>query len=172
MNATQGALTSIELVKDGQTTKVDLYEVSTEKAIDITSNTFSVKVTEGSTFTKTATGYDFTIVSKANDKIFIPRITFDGLPNSFKVIEIDLENNTDELAMMKLRIVYTDGSNETKDIGLTANTAKSVEVLSRKGSGKKIDSVQIRFENLTKDEYGRDVPIADRYISVKGMRVR
>ena len=75
-------------------------------------------------------------------------------------------------AMMKLRIVYTDGSNETKDIGLTANTAKSVEVLSRKGSGKKIDSVQIRFENLTKDEYGSDVPIANRYISIKGMRVR
>ena len=166
--STQNVLASVELVKDGQTTKVDLYEVSTEKAIDITTNSFSVSVTEGSTFTKTATGYDFTIASKAGDKYFIPKITFDGLPTTFKVIEVDLENNTDELAMMLLRIVYTDGTNEEMDIGLTADTAKTVEVLSRKGSGKKIDSVQIRFENLTKEK----LPIADRYISVKGMRVR
>ena len=167
----QDVLSSIELVKDNQITKVDLYEVSTEKAVDMTANTFGVLVTAGSSVTKTATGYDFTIVSKASDRLFIPKITFTGLPKTFKVIELDLENNTDEATMMKLRIVYTDGMSETKDIGLTANTAKMIEVLSRNGEGKKIQSVEIRFEN-TVTINGIKVPIGARSISVKGMRVR
>jgi ABC-type transport system involved in cytochrome bd biosynthesis fused ATPase/permease subunit len=84
---------------------------------------------------------------------------------------MDLENNTDEATMMKLRIVYTDGMSETKDIGLTANTAKMIEVLGRSGEGKKIASVEIRFEN-TKTVDGIKVPVDTRRVSVKGIRVR
>lgn len=171
MDASQGALASVELVKGNEVTKIDLYEVATERAVDMTVGTFSVAVTKGSALAKTATGYDFTIVSNPSDRLFVPKITFKGLPESFRIIEMDLENNTDEATMMKLRIVYTDGMSETKDIGLTANTAKMIEVLGRSGEGKKIASVEIRFEN-TKTVDGIKVPVDTRRVSVKGIRVR
>ena len=164
----QNALTSVELVKDSQITKVDLYEVATERAVDLTASTFNVTVTEGSSLAYNETGYDFTIVSK-NEKFFTPKITFNGLPDTFKVIEIDLENNTNQTTVMSLRFIYSDGSSETKDIGLTANTAKMVEVLSRNGKGKKITSVEIRFENRTS---ANGPLVGDRNVSIKGMRVR
>ncbi|MBE5736981.1 MAG: DUF4091 domain-containing protein [Clostridiales bacterium] len=164
----QNALTSVELVKDSQITKVDLYEVATERAVDLTASTFNVTVTEGSSLAYNETGYDFTIVSK-NEKFFTPKITFNGLPDTFKVIEIDLENNTNQTTVMSLRFIYSDGSSETKDIGLTANTARMVEVLSRNGKGKKITSVEIRFENRTS---ANGPLVGDRNVSIKGMRVR
>ena len=70
---------------------------------------------------------------------------------------------------MSLRFIYSDGSSETKDIGLTANTARMVEVLSRNGEGKKIEAVEIRFENRTSTN-GPLVGV--RNVSIKGMRVR
>ena len=172
MNASaQNALTSVELVKDNQITKVDLYEVATERAVDLTASTVNVTVTDGSTKTNNATGYDFTIVSKAESRLFVPKITFTGLPTSFKVIEMDLENNTNEATKMNLKIVYTDGMSETKDIGLTENTSKMIEVLLRSGEGRKVQSVEIRFENTVTID-GVRVPVGTRYVSVKGIRVR
>ena len=164
----QNALASIELVKDNQSTTVALYEVATERAIDISASSFSVAVTEGSSLAYNETGCDFTIVSK-DIKGFIPTITFNGLFENFSVIEIDLENNTNETTAMKLTFNYTDGSFESKDIGLTANTARMIEVLARNGEGKKIENVAIEFENRTST---RGPLVGPRQVSIKGMRVR
>ena len=84
---------------------------------------------------------------------------------------MDLENNTNEATKMNLKIVYTDGMSETKDIGLTENTSKMIEVLLRSGEGRKVQSVEIRFKN-TVTINGEEVAVGNRYVSVKGMRVR
>ena len=58
-----------------------------------------------------------------------------------------------------------------KEIGLTANTARTVEVLNELADGSKIASVCITFENQ-QEVNGSFVMIEDRTIQVLGMRIR
>ena len=46
-----------------------------------------------------------------------------------------------------------------------------IEVLLRSGEGRKVQSVEIRFNNIVTIN-GQEVTVGDRYVSVKGMRVR
>ena len=169
--STTSVLSSIELVKDGQSKTIELYEVQSERAIDMTADNFTVSVSEGSTFTKNDNVFDFTIKSNGDDDYFLPMIKFTGVPSRFNVIELDLENLTDELVEMELRISYSTGVSETKDIGLTANTARMVEVLCRSLKDRTISSVSIRFKNKV-EVGGEFVPVKDRNIKISGMRVR
>lgn len=164
-------LESVELVKDGQSTVMDLYEVSTEKAVDMLAEDFKVEVSKGSEVSNDGINFNFVVRSDNNDDYFIPQIKFTGLPSKFKVVEVDIKNTTDEAVKMYLRINYTDGTSEQKDIGLTANTYRTVEMLSRTKTEKQIASIAIRFENKT-DVDGSLVVLGDRTITVSGIRVR
>jgi len=169
--STTSVLASIELIKGGQSKTVELYEVQSERAIDMNAEGFTVSVSEGSSFTNNGNVFDFTIKSNADDDYFLPQIKFTGLPSRFNVIELDIENKTDELVEMDLRITYSNGVSETKDIGLTANTSRSVEVLLRSLKDRTISSVSIRFKNKV-DVNGNFVAVKDRDIVISGMRVR
>ena len=164
-------LESVELVKDGQTQTIALYEKSSSKAIDMTASDFGVTVTSGSELTANETGFDFLIRSDALNEYFIPQIKFTTLPETFQVIELDLNNTTDTAVKMKLKIISTSGISVTKEIGLTANTARTVEVLNELADGSKIASVCITFENQ-QEVNGSFVMIEDRTIQVLGMRIR
>lgn len=169
--STTAVLESVELVKDGQSTVMDLYEVSTEKAVDMHASDFKVQVSTGSEVTKDGNNFNFVVRSNESDQYFLPQIKFTGVPSKFKVVEIDIENTTDVAVDMYLRICYTDGTSEMKDIGLTENTARTVEVLSRTKTEKEISYIAIRFDN-TKEVDGNIEVIGDRTITVSGIRVR
>ena len=164
-------LSSIELVKDGNSTTVELYEISTERAVDMQADSFKVEVSEGSEVAVDGNDFNFVVRSNEENDFFIPQIKFTGVPTDFNVIEVDIENKTNEAVMMYLRINYANGSSEMKDIGLTENTARTVEVLCRSKKDKKIASVAIRFENK-KEVNGVLEMINDRTITVSGIRVR
>ena len=115
--------------------------------------------------------FNFVIKSNENDQYFLPQIKFTGVPSKFKVVEMDIANTTDVPVSMYLRISYTDGTSEMKDIGLTENTARTVEVLSRTKTEKEIAYIAIRFDN-TKEVDGNIEVIGDRTITVSGIRVR
>ena len=72
---------------------------------------------------------------------------------------------------MTLKIISTSGISVTKEIGLTANTARTVEVLNELSDGSKVASVCITFENQ-KEVNGSFVMIEDRTVQVLGMRLR
>ena len=164
-------LSSVQLVKDGESTTMELFEQQEKRALDMTASTFNVSVSEGSTMAQVGTGYRFTIKSSEVVEYFIPSIKFETVPETFNVIELDLVNNTDELVNMTLRIVDTNGIAYSADIGLTANTARMVEVINGLSEGRKVASVSIRFENR-KEVDGEFVTIKDRLIEVNGIRVK
>jgi hypothetical protein len=137
----------------------------------MTASDFGVTVTSGSELTANETGFDFLIRSDALNEYFIPQIKFTTLPETFQVIELDLNNTTDTAVKMKLKIISTSGISVTKEIGLTANTARTVEVLNELADGSKIASVCITFENQ-QEVNGSFVMIEDRTIQVLGMRIR
>ncbi len=166
--STNKLLSSVQIVKDGRTETMELYELSTEKAVDIMAESFKVEVTAGSSFVKTESGYNFAINSNPTISYFIPSITFTGLPKEFKTIEVDVENTTDKPVAMYLRIVYTDGMSETKDVGLTANTFRTVEVMKRAKGNRRVEKVQIRFDNLGEG----NALLGERTVSITGIRVR
>ena len=182
--STKSLLSSVELVKGSTTKTIELYEKSSTKAVDLTSS--AVKITMSgedwkedsgvesykSTYEAKGTGYAFTIKSNADDDYFIPQIMFtSGIPDTFQVIELDLENTTNEAVEMKLNIISTDGIAVTKEIGLTANTARTVEVYNALSAGSKVAYISIEFENkrLENREF---VKVGDRTIEIMGMRVK
>ena len=172
MDATNGLLNEIELVKDGATVKtVALYEKSTERTVDMHASDFGVSVSEGSTLMQKGTGYAFTINSNANDDYFIPQIRFTSLPNTFEVIELDLANTTDEAVQMTLKIVSTSGVAYTKEIGLTANTSSRIEVWNGLSDGSKVASVNITFTNKVKSG-STFIPLGSRTVEIMGIRLR
>ena len=172
MDASKDSLLQIvELVKGNQTQTIELYEKSSSKAIDMTASDFGVTVTSGSEYVASATGYNFTIRSDENNEYFIPQIKFTGLPQTFQVIELDLNNTTDVAVTMKLKIVSTSGIAVTKSIGLTANTARTIEVFNELSDGSKVASVSITFENQ-KEVNGKFEKVDDRTLEILGMRIR
>lgn len=172
MDATNGLLNEIELVKDGATVKtVALYEKSTERTVDMHASDFGISVSEGSTLIQKGTGYAFTINSNANDDYFIPQIRFTSLPNTFEVIELDLANTTDEAVQMTLKIVSTSGVAYTKEIGLTANTSSRIEVWNGLSDGSKVASVNITFTNKVKSG-STFIPLGSRTVEIMGIRLR
>ena len=87
------------------------------------------------------------------------------------MIELDLNNTTDEAVKMKLKITSASGISVTKEIGLTANTARTVEVYNALSAGSKVASISIVFENRTLVN-GKWESINDRTIEIMGMRVK
>ena len=172
MDATNGLLEEIELVKDGATVeKIALYEKSTERAVDMYADDFAVTVSDGSTATKKDTGYAFEINSSILKPTFIPRITFTGLPKTFNVIELDLSNTTDKAVKMTLKIVSTGGIAFSKEIGLTANTSATVEVWNGLSEGSKVKEVRIDFVNG--EGTGLSFrPLGKRTVEIMGIRLR
>lgn len=172
MDATNGLLEDVELVKNGVTVEtIALYEKPTERAVDMQANDFGVTVSDGSTMTQKDTGYAFTINSNANDDYFIPQIQFTSLPKTFDVIELDLANTTNQDVKMTLKIVSTGGIAFTKEIGLTANTSRTIEVWNGLAEGSRVGSVNIVFENKVK--VGTIfVPLGERTVEVMGIRLR
>jgi len=170
--STKSLLSSVELVK-GETTKtIELYEKASTKAIDLTSSEVNVTVSDNSSYQAKDTGYAFTIKSDANNEYFIPQIKFtSGVPNTFQVIELDVKNTKNEAVKMKLKITSTSGISVTKEIGLTANTARTVEVYNALSAGSKVASISIVFENQTLVD-GNFEMINDRTIEIMGMRVK
>ena len=164
-------LESVELVKDGKSETIALYEKTSSKAIDMTASNFGVTVTAGSEYVQSGTGYNFTICGNLSNDYFIPSIKFSTVPDTFQVIELDLKNTTNEAVVMKLKITATDGISVTKEIGLTANTERTIEVLNELASGKKVGSVSITFENK-KEVNGEFILIGERTIEIAGMRIR
>ena len=172
MDATNGLLESVELVKDGQTVeRIELYEKSTDRTIDMQAEGFGVSVSSGSTKVQKGTGYAFTINSKANDDYFIPQIQFTSLPKTFDVIELDLANTTNEAVKMTLKIVSTSGVAYTKEIGLTANTSRTIEVWNGLSDGSKVASVNIAFVNKVKVG-SVFLPLGPRTVEIMGIRLR
>ena len=172
MNATNGLLHEIELVKDGATVEtIALYEKPTERAIDMEAEDFAVSVSDGSTMERKDTGYAFTINSNATNDYFIPQIKFTSLPKTFDVIELDLANTTNESVKMTLKIVSTGGIAYTKEIGLTANTSHTIEVWNGLSDGSKVASVNITFENKVKVG-SVFLPLGPRTVEITGIRLR
>ena len=171
IDASNGLLKEIELIKNDVTVEtIALYEKSTERSVDMQANDFVVSVSEDSEMMQKDTGYAFTIKSNLDD-YFIPQIKFTGLPKTFDVIELDLVNTTDQDVKMTLKIVSTGGIAFTKEIGLTANTSRTVEVWNGLADGSKVASVNIAFEN--KEKVGSVfVPLGDRTVEVMGIRLR
>ena len=171
MDATNGLLEDVELVKNGVTIEtIALYEKSTERAVDMQAEGFGVKVSAGSTMTQKDTGYAFAINSNLDD-YFIPQIKFTSLPKTFDVIELDLANTTNQDVKMTLKIVSTGGIAFTKEIGLTANTSRTIEVWNGLAEGSRVESVNIAFENKVK--VGPIfVPLGERTVEVMGIRLR
>lgn len=171
MDATNGLLEDIELVKNGVTVEtIALYEKSTERAVDMQANDFGVTVSDGSTKTQKDTGYAFAINSNLDD-YFIPQIKFTSLPKTFDVIELDLANTTNQDVKMTLKIVSTGGIAFTKEIGLTANTSRTIEVWNGLAEGSRVASVNIAFENKVKVG-SVFVPLGERTVEVMGIRLR
>ena len=131
---------------------------------------FGVSVSEGSTATQKDTGYAFTIQSNLDD-YFIPQIQFTSLPKTFDVIELDLANTTNQDVKMTLKIVSTGGIAFTKEIGLTANTSRTIEVWNGLAEGSRVASVNIAFENKVKVG-SIFVPLGERTVEVMGIRLR
>lgn len=171
MDATNGLLEDVELVKNGTTVEtIALYEKPTERVVDMQANDFGVTVSDGSTMTQKDTGYAFAINSNLDD-YFIPQIQFTSLPKTFDVIELDLANTTNQDVKMTLKIVSTGGIAFTKEIGLTANTSRTIEVWNGLAEGSKVESVNIAFENKVK--VGPIfVPLGERTVEVMGIRLR
>ena len=153
--STTAVLQSVELVKDGQSTIMNLYEVSSEQAIDMHSESFGIEVTGG---TYTVDGNNFNFRSTDINKTTEIKIT--GVPERLKVLEIDLENTTSEPLNITCRLLFTDGQFEDRDIGLTKNTYRTVEVLRRKN--KKVASIVIKFEKTA----------SIKTVTISGIRVR
>lgn len=171
MDATNGLLEEIELVKNGATVeRIALYEKPTERTVDMQVDNFAVSVSEGSTATQKDTGYAFTIKSNLDD-YFIPQIKFTSLPKTFDVIELDLANTTNQDVKMTLKIVSTGGIAFTKEIGLTANTSRTIEVWNGLAEGSRVASVNIAFENKVKVG-SVFVPLGERTVEVMGIRLR
>ena len=171
MDATNGLLEDVELVKNGVTVDtIALYEKSTERAVDMQANDFGVTVSDGSTMTQKDTGYAFAINSNLDD-YFIPQIKFTSLPKTFDVIELDLANTTNQDVKMTLKIVSTGGIAFTKEIGLTANTSRTIEVWNGLAEGSRVESVNIAFENKVKVG-SIFVPLGERTVEVMGIRLR
>ena len=171
MDATNGLPEDVELVKNGVTVEtIALYEKPTERAVDMQANDFGVTVSDGSTMTQKDTGYAFAINSNLDD-YFIPQIKFTSLPKTFDVIELDLANTTNQDVKMTLKIVSTGGIAYTKEIGLTANTSRTIEVWNGLAEGSRVESVNIAFENKVK--VGPIfVPLGERTVEVMGIRLR
>ena len=171
IDATNGLLESVKLVKGGNAETIALYEKTTEKAIDLTSEDVKVSVTAGSSMQASETGYSFKIRGNAFNDYFIPNIKFTGVPKQFDVIELDVSNTTNEAVKMKLKITSTSGVSVSKEIGLTANTSRTVEVWNALADGSEIESISIVFENK-KESNGIFDLIGERTIEIKGMRIR
>ena len=172
MDATNGLLNDVELVKNGATVeKISLYEKSTEHTVDMQAEDFKVSVSKGSTMTAKDTGYEFTINSNAADDYFTPQIQFTSLPKTFDVIELDLTNTTNEAVKMTLKIVSTSGIAYTKEIGLTANTSAKIEVWNGLSDGSKVASVNIAFVNKIKVG-AFFLPLGPRTVEIMGIRLR
>ena len=157
--STTAVLQSVELVKDGQSTTMNLYEVESEKAIDLHSESVEIEVA-GGTCNVDGNDFKFGLTGVLLEKGKVPEIKFVGLPDRFKVVEIDLANTTNAPLTMTCRIIFTDGTFEDRDVGLTGNTARTIEVLRRKN--KKVESVCIRFEKTANL----------KTVTVSGVRVR
>ena len=171
MDATNGVLEEVELVKDGVTVEtIALYEKTTERSVDMHADDFKVTVSDGSTATKKDTGYVFTINSLLIPKK-IPRITLKGLPDTFEVIELDLANNTDRAVKMTLKIVSTDGIAFSKEIGLTANTSSKIEVWNGLSEDSEVSAIFIDFVNGEGTE-ANFKPYSTRHIEIMGIRLR
>ena len=168
--STTKLLESIELV-GSKTETITLYEKPTTQAIDMHGEGFGVTASNGSERTVSGTGYAFTIRSNAANEFFLPQIKFTGFPNNFQVIELDVTNTTDEAVAMKLKIVSTDGISVSKDIGLTANTSRTIEVLNELSEGSQIASICIVFENQ-KEVDGEFIIIGERTIEISGIRIK
>jgi hypothetical protein len=168
--STTKLLESIELV-GSKTETIALYEKPSTRAIDMHGSGFNVTASNGSEYKVSGTGYAFTIRSNNASAFFLPQIKFNGLPSSFQVIELDVTNTTDEAVSMKLKIVSTDGISVSKDIGLTANTSRTTEVLNELSEGSEIASISIVFENQ-KEVDGEFITIGERTIEISGMRIK
>lgn len=169
--STSSLLESVELVKSSKAETIVLYEKTSTKAVDMTASGFGVSVSTGSEYTAKDTGYAFTMRSNEQDDYFIPQIKFTSVPETFQVIELDLHNTTDEAVKMTLKVTSADGISVSKQIGLTANTTRTVEVLNELSSGKKVASISITFENK-REVNGEFIMIGDRTVEIMGMRVR
>ena len=171
MDATNGLLQEVELVKGSETVEtIALYEKESERSVDMHAEDFAVSVSEGGSMEKKGTGYAFTINSSF-DENFIPQIKFTSLPKTFNVIEIDLANTTNDAVKMTMKIVSTNGIAFTKEIGLAANTSRTVEVWNGLSSGSKVASVNIAFVN--QEKVGPIfLPLATRTVEITGIRLR
>lgn len=169
--STSSLLESVELVKGSKAQAIALYEKTSTKVVDMTASEFSVSVSSGSEYVAKDTGYAFTMRSNAEDDYFIPQIKFTDIPETFQVIELDLHNTTNEAVKMKLKITSTDGISVTKEIGLTKNTVRTIEVLNELSNSKKVASISITFENK-KEVNGAFIMIGERTLEIMGMRIR
>ena len=169
--STSQFLQSVELVKGDVAKTIPLYEKSSTQALDMKANGFGVSVSNGSEMNANETGYSFVLRSDAENEYFIPQIKFTTVPETFQVVEIDLKNTTNEAVNMKLKITSTDGISVVMDIGLTANTARTVEVLNTLSNGSKVASISITFDNF-EEINGEFVMVGDRTLDVTGIRIK
>lgn len=170
----QALLSTVEVVKDGQSETFNLFEVST-KGIDVTSSDFEVELSADSSCTvnNQDKALDFVIKSKdfgvGNEiltVLFVPSIEFKSIGN-FNVLEYTCENKNSQAVKMMLTIVATDGSTMSHDVGLPANTIREIKFQNRL-FGKQLASVSIEFQNIDSSGY----TLGDREIRISNLRVR
>ena len=179
MNFANGSLlSSVEVVKDGESQVMQLFESSNTKGIDVSASDFVVEVNGDSIVNKNkeSKSLEFTIKSKDYGKgkeyltmLHVPIIEFKSL-GQFSVLEYLCENNTNEDVEMKLTIVDVDGTTYTSDAGLPANTSRVIYCQNRL-FGKEILSVSIEFVNHYVNESNIEL-LGDRSIVISNMRVR
>ena len=173
---TDKLLSSVVITSSDSSRTVVLYDDVNTKAIAVVGEgAITPIVTEDSSVTETENGLTFDIKSVEKETIFasmrfVPKITVE-LNQSFKTIELDLENMEDVTVMMTLVLKGEDGSTHNADISLTANTKYTVEVLNRLEDGVAVKSFEIVFENGVLD--GEEIIFkADRQIKLYGIRLK
>ena len=168
-------LSSVEVVKDGESEIFELFEAPTTKGIDLTSSDFQVELSADSAVVvdQENKALDFVIKSKdfgvGNEilsLLFVPSIEFKSI-STFDVLEYFCENTSEEAVKMTLTIVADDGTTTSQDVGLPAKSSREF-VFQNRLFGKQLVSVKIEFQNV--DSNG--IILADRSISISNMRVR
>lgn len=171
-------LSSVEIVKDGKSKTMELFESQSLRGKNVVSDNFTVALSEGSEVTKNNENksLDFTIRSKdfgvgkeAMTLLFVPKIEFKSIGN-FTILEYFCENKSDVAVEMKMIIMAADGVTISSEVGLPANTSRLISVQNRL-DGKDIASVSIEFINA--EAVGSSlITLGDRLISISDVRAR
>lgn len=173
--STSSLLSSVTLEKGEDVQTVSLYESTTVSSKDVLANDYTVSVSSGSSFEKTADGIVFDIKSKLSvlptqTLRFKPYVSLSAIAN-FDVVELDVENLKDSAVSMRMVIISTDGFVSELDVSLPANCKQTLEGLNRLPNGQRVEEIRLEFLNVYEED-GELKKYDDRQIEITGIRFK